>query len=188
MVQNENFPSSNIKILVVDDEPGINKLIQSALKTSGFVTFGASTGFDAIKWTTENPDNLLIIDFLLPDMNALELIDGLKSKKINFDFIVLTGFQDHKMTIEMMKKGARDYIIKDSDLIEIIPSIVNKTINEISNKKKLEEANEKIKNQYELLNGIISHLPNYIFWKDKSFNYLGCNEKFRQTFRFKFFL
>ena len=185
MEQFMNSYNEKLKILIIEDEPFINKLIQSTLKLNGYNVFGVSTGNDAVKWTIENPDNFLIIDFLLPDMNAMELVDKLKSEKINFNFIIMTGYQDQNISVEMMKKGAKDYIIKDNELINVLPGIVNKAINDLINEKKLKEANEKIKNQYELLNGIISHLPNYIFWKDISSTYLGCNEKFARLLGFQ---
>jgi PAS domain S-box-containing protein len=185
IVMTKEDAADKLKILIIEDEPGLNKLIQNLLKHEGFTAEGVFSGNEAVEWVKNNPENLLIIDYLLSDMTALDLVEKLESENLKFNFIVLTGMQDQRIAIELLRKGARDYIIKDSNFIDIIINVLRKTISQIENEKKLEIANKKIMEQNELLTNLISHLPNYIYWKDNNLNYKGCNEKYAKLLGFK---
>ena len=95
----------------------------------------------------------------------------------------LTGYGDEKTAVEMMKKGALDYIVKEENFIDLIPTLLERVIKEIDQKDKLKKQELEIKNHNKLLNNIISNLPNYISWKDNNFKYLGCNINYAKLFK-----
>jgi len=81
----------SVTILVVEDDEGLNVLIQKILKKEGFLVDGALNGHDGILKASENKDILMLLDYKLPDMNGKEVIESLIRKKCKVPFIIITG-------------------------------------------------------------------------------------------------
>ena len=118
-------------ILIVDDNQGLISLIQRCLARDGFHTAVAHSGQEALDWLSHHQADLLLLDLQLPDMTGEDLINHLAHRAISLPFIVVTGQGDERLAVKMMKRGARDYFIKDSSLIELLPSIVTQTFEQI---------------------------------------------------------
>jgi len=127
----------SVTILVVEDDEGLNVLIQKILQKEGFLVDSALNGRDGILKASENKEILMLLDYKLPDMNGREVIESLISKKCNVPFIIITGHGDEKIAVELMKLGARDYIIKSTGLREILPHVVARVVNDMVQEKKL---------------------------------------------------
>jgi PAS domain S-box-containing protein len=127
----------SVTILVVEDDEGLNVLIQKILKKEGFLVDGALNGHDGILKASENKDILMLLDYKLPDMNGREVIESLIRKKCKVPFIIITGHGDEKIAVELMKLGARDYIIKSAGLMEILPHVIARAVNDMVQEKKL---------------------------------------------------
>ena len=125
------------KILVIDDNKSINHLIQSVLNDLGYETHGVYYGKDAISWTKKNKDFIILLDYMLPDMYGNELIEKLYKETEKLYFIILTGYGDEKTAVEMMKKGALDYIVKEENFVDLIPTLIDRVIKEIDQKDDL---------------------------------------------------
>ena len=121
-------------ILIVEDNEHLNILIQKTLKREGYNTKSAFNGTEAISMAADNPDILLLLDYILPDMKGNIVIETLIKRGLNIPFIIITGHGDEKTAVEMMKMGARDYIVKDAAFIESLPGIISKVIKEVSSR------------------------------------------------------
>ncbi len=136
-------------ILVVEDDKDLNELIQRTLQREGFKTKCAFNGTDAISIINEDPDILLLLDYILPDMkgdNIIEIFDG---QGITIPFITITGHGDETTAVEMMKMGARDYLVKGPGLVDILPHVVKRTAKELAKEKELSESEEKLREKEE---------------------------------------
>lgn len=133
-------------ILVIEDDRGINELISEKIEMTGYLLKSFFNGIDALEWLKKNSAFLIVLDYGLPDMNGNEFISKLKkiSGKIA-PFIVSTGQGDERIAVEMMKLGARDYVVKDMNFIDLLPSVVNRVVNEIENEEKLLLAEMELK-------------------------------------------
>ncbi len=129
----------NNEIIVIEDDHGLNHLIQKSLKKEGYQTYGAFTGDESFQLVKDHPDSLLILDYFLPDKKGGQLVNEFKEQGLNNPFIISTGHGDEQLAVELMKSGARDYLKKDSNFIDLLPSIVNRVIDEISTERKLDE-------------------------------------------------
>ncbi|MEW6715324.1 MAG: PAS domain S-box protein, partial [Nitrospirota bacterium] len=141
-------------ILVVDDEEDLNHLMQKTLQREGFRTEGALSGADALKRIAGNPDLILLLDYELKDMTGRDLIELLKKKNLNIPFIVATGQGDEETAVEMMKLGARDYILKGAGLIKVLPHSIKKVLHDLEFEKKYREAGQALtesENKFRLL-------------------------------------
>jgi len=133
------------QILVVEDDEGLNKLIQKSLCRAGFDCFGALSGADAIERMKKNPNQVLLIDQQLPDMDGTDLVRNLIEHTTNIIFVAMTGHGDEKIAVEMMKLGARDYLIKGFDLTEILPMVFKRVFSEVETEQKLVRAEAELK-------------------------------------------
>lgn len=128
------------KILVIEDDESLNYIIRKDLNRKGYETYGLKTGKEVISNLSKEKYDLLLLDYSLPDMNASQIIEKLRHKKIYPHFIVITGQGDERLAVEMMKKGAKDYIIKDPNFISFVPNIIERVFNDIKREEKLKEA------------------------------------------------
>jgi PAS domain S-box-containing protein len=142
-----NSPEENVHdlepsftILVVEDDQGLGHLIRKRLLRDNFEVVVASNGIEAISFI-ENKDNvLLLLDFRLGDMTGKEVIDRLKCKDLNVPFIIMTGHGDERIAVEMMKLGAKDYLVKDEAFMDILPRVLENVLNQLVTEKKLSRA------------------------------------------------
>jgi len=133
------------QIIVVEDDEGLNKLIQKSLRRAKFDCFGVLTGADAIAIVKKEPNIVLLIDQQLPDMDGTDLVRNLINNAHDIIFVAMTGHGDEKVAVEMMKLGARDYLIKGFDLTEILPMVFKRVFSEIKTENKLVQAEEELK-------------------------------------------
>jgi DNA-binding response OmpR family regulator len=106
------------KLLVVDDEPRTAELTAELLRRAGYEVQVASTGAEAVERSRSSAPDLMLLDYDMPDMQAPEVLDELRSgaERIPFPVIIFTGARhsagDQVMGIE---RGATDYIAKGTD-------------------------------------------------------------------------
>ena len=133
------------QVLVVEDDEGLNKLIQKSLRRAGFDCFGVLSGADAIERVKKNPNQVFLIDQQLPDMDGTDLVRKLSKHTHDIIFVAMTGHGDEKIAVEMMKLGARDYLIKGFDLTDILPMVFKRVFSELETEKKLVRAEEALR-------------------------------------------
>ncbi len=136
-------------VLIVDDHQGLISLIQRCLSREGFHTAFAHSGEEALTWLSHHHADLLLLDLQLADMSGEDLIHHLKQRDLSLPFIVVTGQGDERLAVKMMKRGARDYFIKDSSLIELLPSIVTQTFEQLHQEQRLSLAEETLREERE---------------------------------------
>jgi two-component system response regulator RegX3 len=106
------------KLLVVDDEPGAAELTAELLRRAGFAVEVAVSGTQALERVRMGSPDLMLLDYEMPDMQAPEVLDQLRSggDRVAFPVIILTGARhsagDQVVGIE---RGATDYIVKGTD-------------------------------------------------------------------------
>jgi two-component system OmpR family response regulator len=106
------------KLLVVDDEPRTAELTAELLRRAGYEVQVATTGAEAVERSRSSAPDLMLLDYDMPDMQAPEVLDELRSgaERIPFPVIIFTGARhsagDQVMGIE---RGATDYIAKGTD-------------------------------------------------------------------------
>ncbi|MCP4150212.1 MAG: MEKHLA domain-containing protein [bacterium] len=127
-----------LDILIVEDDEGLRRLIRRHLRRNKYTVATASSGEEAIAAVTAKPDVLLLLDFRLQDITGREVIDRLKEKGFDVPFIIMTGNGDERIAVEMMKMGAKDYLVKDKNFLEIIPQVIEQVLTRLYTDKKLE--------------------------------------------------
>jgi len=106
------------KLLVVDDEPRTAEITADLLRRAGYAVDVAGSGTEALERVRTASPDLMLLDYEMPDMEAPEVLDSLRSgsDRISFPVIILTGARhgpgDQVLGIE---RGATDYIVKGTD-------------------------------------------------------------------------
>jgi PAS domain S-box-containing protein len=154
-------------VLIVDDHQGLISLIQRCLSREGFRTAFAHSGQEALTWLSEHHADLLLLDLQLADMSGEDLIHHLKQRALTLPFIVVTGQGDERLAVKMMKRGARDYFIKDSSLIELLPSIVTQTFEQLHQEQRLKLAEETLREERERLAITLSSIVEGVLTTDR---------------------
>lgn len=106
-------------ILIIDDDPLIRKTLSSHLSKKEFEVFLAEDGAQGIKLYEENKPDLVILDIRLPDMDGLQALKKLKDQDKDACIIIMTAYDDMKTTVEAVKSGAFEYMVKPLDYIEL---------------------------------------------------------------------
>ncbi|MBV9281112.1 MAG: response regulator transcription factor [Chloroflexi bacterium] len=98
-------------ILIVDDEPGIVRLISMYLEREGFRTTSARTGGEALQMVAENPPALVVLDIMLPDIDGWEVCREIR-RASDVPIIMLTAREGDEDKIVGLEIGADDYVTK----------------------------------------------------------------------------
>jgi len=100
------------RILIVDDEEHIRKILTIMLSKKGYQTETAASGREALELAGQKPFDVVITDLRMPGMDGLELLRRLKELDADLTIIIITAFSTVETAIEAMKQGAYDYISK----------------------------------------------------------------------------
>ncbi len=100
------------RILILDDDPDIGTLLSTFLKKKSYAVDVAGRKNTALELLKNNRYDLVLCDHRLPDADSLEMMDHFRSMAPGVPVIVITGYSDVRVAVELMRKGARDYVVK----------------------------------------------------------------------------
>jgi two-component system response regulator HydG len=111
------------KILIIDDEVNVALLLSKFLTRNGFDVKTASNGNAGMEFLKNGEFNLVLCDFRLEDTDGREMLKNIKIQYPKIGVIIITGYSDIKMAVELIKMGAYDYITKPLYPDEILNTI-----------------------------------------------------------------
>jgi len=112
-----------MKVLLVDDESSVRRVLQFKLEKRGFSVETASDGLEALKALRENPFDLLLSDIRMPRMDGIELLHEAKDVQPKIKIILITAHATGNQAGQAVKLGAFDYITKPFDDEELFMAI-----------------------------------------------------------------
>jgi two-component system KDP operon response regulator KdpE len=108
-----------IKVLIIDDEPAIRKLLRMGLSTQGYEILEASNGRTALEKLAEGPA-LIILDLGLPDIQGHELLRMIRGRNEGVPIVVLSSRGDEAGKVQALDLGADDYLTKPFGMDELL--------------------------------------------------------------------
>jgi DNA-binding NtrC family response regulator len=103
------------RILVVDDDAVVRRLLGDTLGRAGYTVAAASSAAEALRMATAEEPGLAIVDLVLPDGDGIELLGQLKAAWPSLPAIVITAYVEPRSVVEAMRRGAVDYLGKPID-------------------------------------------------------------------------
>lgn len=100
------------RVLIIEDEESIRRLIAYDLKVSGYQVNQASNGLDGLQEALKQPYDVILIDWMLPGLDGLSIVRELRSKDIDSILIMLTAKDEETDILECFEAGIDDYITK----------------------------------------------------------------------------
>lgn len=121
------------RILVVEDEEDVREAIKLQLESANYNVLEAENGEEAIN-LLKSEDNmincgLILSDIRMPKVNGLECIAFFREQAPGIPVVVVTGFPDTEMAVDLMSKGVRDYLVKPVERAKLL-AVVDKMISE----------------------------------------------------------
>ncbi len=130
------------RVLIVDDEPAIQYTCQEVFERQGYTVETTGDPFEALQRIPVFCPHIVVLDYSMPKMKGLELLERIKEKWSEIACIMITAFGTEETAVEAMKKGAYDYFKKPFDNDEIVM-----VLNRARERFDLVEANRAIKRQ-----------------------------------------
>lgn len=132
-------------VLVVDDDLALQELIVNILRKAGFAAAGVASGTEALAAAAADPALLLLLDQRLADMTGREVVLELAARGINTPFLMMTGQGNERLAVEMLQLGAAEYLVKDTDLLDLLPSVIERACRNLATQDRLRAAEESLK-------------------------------------------
>jgi two-component system KDP operon response regulator KdpE len=107
------------KVLVIDDERPIRKLLRTGLSTQGYDVLEAADGKTALELLADTPD-MVILDLGLPDVKGLDLLKTIRAANESVPIVVLSSRSDEAGKVEALDLGADDYVTKPFGMDELL--------------------------------------------------------------------
>jgi two-component system, OmpR family, KDP operon response regulator KdpE len=111
--------ASPLKVLIIDDEPPIRKLLRMGLSTQGYEILDAPNGKTGLALLESKPD-LVILDLGLPDMKGLDLLAMIRARDEAVPIVVLSSRGDESGKVQALDLGADDYLTKPFGMEELL--------------------------------------------------------------------
>ncbi len=134
-----------IRILYIEDNPGLARLFQKKLERAGYIVDLARDGEEGLDMVAAGDYDVLAVDQAMPVCDGLEVIRILASQGPLPPTIMVTGTGSEQLAVEAMKLGARDYIVKDVDggYLDLLPTVIERVTQQqrlLEEKRQAEEA------------------------------------------------
>jgi two-component system KDP operon response regulator KdpE len=110
------------KVLVIDDEPSIRKLLKTALELNGYEVAGAASGGDGLRAVIDERPDVVLLDLGLPDMSGIDVLKRLREWS-KLPVIVLTVNDSDEDKVRALDSGADDYLTKPFSTAELMARI-----------------------------------------------------------------
>ncbi len=104
------------KVLLVDDEKEFLEIMSERMEARGMEVTTAESAQKALSIIETNTFDAIVMDFQMPEIDGMEALKAIKTKKPELQIILLTGYASVEKTVEAMKVGATDFLEKPADI------------------------------------------------------------------------
>lgn len=112
MQSNVQSDRENVRILVVDDSPGIRDILSEFMTSEGYDVLTASDACAALKKIEEEPPHIVLLDIRMPDIDGLQCLKMIQERFPTIQVVMISGFATQQMAESALKHGAFDYLDK----------------------------------------------------------------------------
>ncbi len=136
-----------LRLLYIDDDPGLGRLVQRQLSRSGYEVEVQTSGVDGLARLATQTFDAVALDHYMPGQDGLETLAAIRALTDPPPVVYVTGTQESRVAIAALKAGAADYVIKEvqGDFIELLRSAIDDAVEKVSLRRAGEAAQEEIR-------------------------------------------
>lgn len=112
-----------MRVLVVEDEPGVAQFVQQGLTEAGYAVDVAVDGLDGLEFALSKSYDVIILDIMLPGKNGLEVLSELRNKRVKTPVLLLTARDSVDDRVTGLDTGADDYLVKPFAFPELMARV-----------------------------------------------------------------
>lgn len=133
------------QILIIEDHPEQAHLMELILKRHGqpFAVQILHDPEEGLAYLQHAPVDALVLDYSLPKMSGLEVLQVIKTDHPGLPVIMVTGQGDERIAVEAMRHGVYDYLVKTKDFLDLLPRVVTRAIEEQQLSSRLEQSEQR---------------------------------------------
>lgn len=167
-----------IRVAYLEDDPGIARLVQKALKRAGFEVDLARDGEAGLEMISGSSYDALAVDQTMPNCDGLTVLRRLVSRGPLPPTIMVTGTGDERIAVEAMKLGASDYVVKDVDggFIDLLPALIKRAVEHQRLIEEKRRATKQIKKNHDDFLSILNMLRLGVVTVDPSGHIMFLNK------------
>lgn len=174
-------PKDPIHILLVEDDESHAEIIKRHLEQSEYSLLGARTVDEARKILASREPALAVIDWNLPDGNAIDLLPG-DGTKARYPCVVMTSYGDEQTAVEAMKSGAYDYFAKSEEAFAQVPHLVERTLREWTIRTEKRRAEEALRRSNQKFSAVFHATTDFVCIKDSNLRFREVNPALAEAF------
>jgi diguanylate cyclase (GGDEF)-like protein/PAS domain S-box-containing protein len=180
------MPNTKIaRILYMEDDPGLARLLQKQLQRKGYEVDIAENGEVGLSQLAEHSYDLLLVDYHMPVLGGIEVIGKLAEHGCDIPTIMVTGNGNEKVAVEALKLGATDYIVKDVDMgyLELLPMVIEQVMSKQQMVRERQQMLRDLRENEERYRGLVELSPDgiaihvqgrFVFVNEAGAKLLGC--------------
>ncbi|MBN2355390.1 response regulator [candidate division KSB1 bacterium] len=141
----ESKADKSIKVLIIEDSPEQAHLMELILQRQG-QKFDSEIVHDpeiALNILAKDQFDAVILDYSLPKMNGLQVLQHIKKSRNPVPIIMVTGQGDERIAVEAMRQGVYDYLVKTKDFLDLLPRVISRAIDEKVLSSKLQQSEQR---------------------------------------------
>jgi PAS domain S-box-containing protein len=160
---------AGVRILYIEDDPGLARIVRSKLEADGYQVETCPTGREGLAAFDEVLHDLVIVDYLLPDCNGLQVLEAIVAHGTGVPVIIATGAGNEEIAVRAMKMGATDYINKETNdkFFRLLPSIIEKALRQHELERQKQRAEADLRESEERLRSILASIDDAVMVTDK---------------------
>ena len=113
----------DVKLLVIEDDPKLSRLLTRVLQEEGYVVDGCAKGEPGLQQAASGLYDLVVLDWMLPDLDGLSLCRRLRELGTSLPILMLTSRSDLSERVMALDAGADDYVIKPFEIEELVARV-----------------------------------------------------------------
>jgi len=136
-----------IRLLYIDDDAGLRRLVERGLAREDFTVETAATGPDGVARARADRFDVIALDYYMPGMDGLETLDTLRHIQNAPPVVIVTAAEEPRIAVAALKAGATDYVIKDSrgDFIPLLKAALTAAVNGERMRSAKEQAEREVR-------------------------------------------
>jgi len=140
------MPPSGSRILYIDDDPGLRRLVERSLSRSGFFVECAASGPEGVEKAAADQFDLVAVDHYMPGQDGLATLAQLRALPSPPPIIYVTGSEESRIAVAALKAGAVDYVVKTvgEDFLDLLRRAIEQAMITVRTEEQLRETNERL--------------------------------------------